>query len=135
MNSFKLLFLIWMFSSTLNSQNISGTYVWKTAGIENDTIVSEISFLNDSTFVERNFVGDKTGLLEKYETWPVKKTQGIVKKEKSFYDLYIYNSYNKLERRYRFKIKRNSLWLYGLNSKNLKYSRVKPVTFKRKACL
>ena len=135
MNLFKVIFFVLVFSTKLISQNISGTYIWKTAGIENDTIVSEISFLNDSTFVEKNFIGDKTEQLKNYESWPVKIFQGIVKNEKPFYDLYIYNSKNELERKYRFKIKSNSLWFYGLNSKTLKYTRLKPITFLRKASL
>ena len=115
------------------SQNISGVYIWKTNGIENDTIVKEISIINDSTFVEKNFIGDKTKLFGIYQTWPVTIKNGFIKKESPFYCFYFDN--NKPELQFKCKIKSNSLWLYSLNSKTLKYKRLKQATFVRKASL
>lgn len=113
----------------LNAQKLNVPYIWKSCGIENDTIVSEIRFLNEVDYIENTYVGDKSNKLSDYKTWPLKIKHGKAIAGDKFIHLTEYNGAEIVKCNF-VKIKRNQIRFYNCNSKKRKWVRSKAMTYK-----
>jgi hypothetical protein len=126
----RLLFLLTMIACLqLHAQKPNETYVWKSSGIENDTLVSEIRFLNDTDYVENDYVADKTTNPGDYKTWPLKIRNGKLTREGKYFKLSEYDG----QRFVRFnmvKFKSHRIQFYSWNFKKNKLVPSKLMVYK-----
>lgn len=122
--------ILFLSSISTNAQKVAGTYIWKTIGYNNDSIVSVITISDDFSLTQTEYVKSKSEAITNYKSWKKTSREATLVKKNKFYQI-VQLSGDKILNGGLIKIKRKQIWFYGYRNKDMKLVRCKPLTYKK----
>ena len=126
----KILYIIafLIFQITVFSQNSGKTYILHLRGEAQDSLVFEMEWNNDNTFVNRKYSKKITDTTSNYKKWMLNVRKGTFKKEKGFYRLTEIDGDQCLNDAL-IRIVFRQMWFYGQPEKDGKGKRCRLITY------